>query len=391
MPVAVVAVFGVLGLAKDVGWLAFVASRKEPITIGGQSIRLPSLRDALVQIAFGLVQISLMTTILYLFMPPELNMTWPAFVAIYCLAFVAGQLSNVPAGLGVLEAALFLMLPQIPPGKLVGAVLAYRAVYEVIPLGVRAAVAVDLRDHESGGHHQKEAQNLRLVSVAHCLPLPASAIGMQAWKPPGTATYCSTCVAPTCDVKNPSSVSSFIIRTNGRLRSRGRDIFVRLLFLRSGCGIVHLLQERHALRRLQLQERLAVRALRLGIEILQAADEARLVLRRIHVLEDHVDERRHTDFARARRVGARQDRARRLSSTIAPSSLLRNSGCQPALGFGEQPLSTPSTAGAEIAPPINSATRCRTSRRFMQAVVAHTFIRFSSPTAWSTARTVNAM
>ena len=136
LPVAVVAVFGVLGLVKDVGWLAFVASRKEPITIGGQSIRLPSLRDALVQIGFGLVQISLMTTILYLFMPAELNMTWPAFVAIYCLAFVAGQLSNVPAGLGVLEAALFLMLPQIPPGKLVGAVLAYRAVYEVLPLGV---------------------------------------------------------------------------------------------------------------------------------------------------------------------------------------------------------------------------------------------------------------
>ena len=136
LPFAVVAVFGVLGLAKDVGWLAFVASRTQPITIGGQTIRLPSLRDALVQIGFGLVQISLMTTILYLFMPPELQMTWPAFVAIYCLAFVAGQLSNVPAGLGVLEAALFLMLPQVPPGKLVGSVLAYRAVYELVPLGV---------------------------------------------------------------------------------------------------------------------------------------------------------------------------------------------------------------------------------------------------------------
>jgi len=136
VPIAIVAVFGVLGLAKDVGWLAFVASCKEPLKIRGQSIRLPALRDALVQIAFGLVQISLMTTILYLFMPPELNMTWPAFVAIYCISFVAGQVSNVPAGLGVLEAALFLMLPQVPPGKLVSAVLAYRAVYELIPLGV---------------------------------------------------------------------------------------------------------------------------------------------------------------------------------------------------------------------------------------------------------------
>jgi uncharacterized membrane protein YbhN (UPF0104 family) len=136
LPVAIVAVFGVLGLAKDVGWLAFVASRKQPITIRGRPIRLPSLREALVQIGFGLVQISLMTTILYVFMPPELNMTWPAFVAIYCISFVAGQVSNVPAGLGVLEVALFLMLPHVPPGKLVGAVLAYRAVYELIPLGV---------------------------------------------------------------------------------------------------------------------------------------------------------------------------------------------------------------------------------------------------------------
>jgi glycosyltransferase 2 family protein len=142
LPVAVVAVFGVLGLAKDVGWLAFVAWRKQPITIRGQSIRLPALRDALVQIGFGLVQISLMTTILYLFMPPELNLTWPAFVAIYCISFVAGQMSNVPAGLGVLEAALFLMLPHVPPGKLVAAVLAYRAVYELIPLGVGVLLLV---------------------------------------------------------------------------------------------------------------------------------------------------------------------------------------------------------------------------------------------------------
>ena len=72
---------------------------------------------------------------------------------------MAGQLSNVPAGLGVLEAALFLMLPQVPPGKLVGAVLAYRAVYEVLPLLRRVAVAVDLRDDESGGHRQKEGES----------------------------------------------------------------------------------------------------------------------------------------------------------------------------------------------------------------------------------------
>lgn len=138
-PVEVVIVLGILGLMKDVGWLAFVWRPREPILIRGQQLKLPDLRGALVQIAFGFAQISLMTAILYLFMPPELGMSWPAFIPIYCIAFVAGQLSNVPVGLGVLEAALLLMLPHVPPAKLVGAVVAYRAVYEILPLLVALA------------------------------------------------------------------------------------------------------------------------------------------------------------------------------------------------------------------------------------------------------------
>lgn len=130
---AVFALAGV-GLMKDIGWLIFVSKRREPIVVRGQPIRVPSLRDTLIQAAFGLAQLSLMTMILYLVMPPELGLGWPAFVAIYCIAFVAGQISNVPAGLGVFEAALLLLLPHIPPSKLLGAVLAYRAVFELPPL-----------------------------------------------------------------------------------------------------------------------------------------------------------------------------------------------------------------------------------------------------------------
>lgn len=129
-----VLLLGAIGLAKDIGWLTFVIRRKTPLVIRGQTLPVPTFRDTSLQLTIGLTQISLMTGILYLFMPDELNMSWPAFIAIYCIAFVAGQLSNVPAGLGVLEAALLLMLPQVPPAKLLGAVLAYRAVFEILPL-----------------------------------------------------------------------------------------------------------------------------------------------------------------------------------------------------------------------------------------------------------------
>lgn len=134
LSVTTVLVIATLGLMKDFGWLIFAKLRVEPIRIAGQQISIPSLEHTFLQIALGTAQILCNTGILYLLMPPELGMSWPAFIAIYCIAFVAGQISNVPAGLGVLEAALMLMLPHVPPAKLLGAVLAYRALFEVLPL-----------------------------------------------------------------------------------------------------------------------------------------------------------------------------------------------------------------------------------------------------------------
>ncbi|WP_129775884.1 lysylphosphatidylglycerol synthase transmembrane domain-containing protein [Peristeroidobacter soli] len=146
-----VLLLGALGLTKDLAWLTFVIRRKTPLIIGGQTLPVPTFRDTSLQLIIGLVQISLMTGILYLFMPEELNMSWPAFIAIYCIAFVAGQLSNVPAGLGVLEAALLLMLPQVPPAKLLGAVLAYRAVFEILPLLVALGLLLTFESTSASG------------------------------------------------------------------------------------------------------------------------------------------------------------------------------------------------------------------------------------------------
>lgn len=123
-----------VGLVKDLAWLGIAKWRKEPINLKQLQIRVPSLAHTLLQIALGIAQILCNTGILYLLMPPELDMSWPEFIPLYCIAFVAGQISNVPAGLGVLEAVLLMMLPQVPPAKLLGTVLAYRAIFEVLPL-----------------------------------------------------------------------------------------------------------------------------------------------------------------------------------------------------------------------------------------------------------------
>ena len=52
---------------------------------------------------------------------------------VYIAAVLAGALSGVPAGLGVFESVLFLAFPQLPAETLLGTLLAYRLVYELIP------------------------------------------------------------------------------------------------------------------------------------------------------------------------------------------------------------------------------------------------------------------
>jgi len=134
--------FGLVGLLKDAAWLWFVRRRKTPLRIAGQDIRIPSLHATLLQTLIGIGEILLAAATLYVFLPPAIGMSLPTFVAVYLIAVMVGQLSHVPAGLGVQEAALLLMMPQVPPAELLGAALLYRAVYDLLPLLVALVLLV---------------------------------------------------------------------------------------------------------------------------------------------------------------------------------------------------------------------------------------------------------
>ncbi len=133
-PVWLIGALGVVGLCKDVGYVLLTKLRRNPFRIGKLQIRLPTTALTFLQLAIGVAQILCIAGVLYVLMPPELGMGFAGFLIVYLIALAAGSLSNVPAGLGVVEALLLLMLPQVPPERLLAAVLAYRAVYEVIPV-----------------------------------------------------------------------------------------------------------------------------------------------------------------------------------------------------------------------------------------------------------------
>jgi uncharacterized membrane protein YbhN (UPF0104 family) len=131
---------GLLGLAKDAGYLLFVSLRRAPIRLGGWAVNVPTLRMTLLQIAVGMIDIVCVSSILYLLLPPSAGLGYLPFVAVYLASILVGVVSHVPAGLGVLESVLLLLLPDVPPDQLLAAVLMYRVIYEIIPLIVALAL-----------------------------------------------------------------------------------------------------------------------------------------------------------------------------------------------------------------------------------------------------------
>lgn len=133
-------VLGCVGLLKDAGYLLMIRLRKRPVRLGGWAVNLPTPRMTVLQIVVGLVDIVLVASVLYLLLPDSAGLSFLPFVAVYLASIVVGVVSHVPAGLGVLESMLLLLLPHVPPDELLAAVLLYRVVYEVIPLLVALAL-----------------------------------------------------------------------------------------------------------------------------------------------------------------------------------------------------------------------------------------------------------
>ena len=127
------------------GYVLLNHYRTEPVRLAALQFPLPGVRLTLLQILFGAAETMLVATVLFLCMPEELELYWLQFIGAYMLALLLAQMSHVPAGIGVLEASMLVLLPAIPPGKLIGAMLAYRFIFEFVPL-VLALVLLAARE-----------------------------------------------------------------------------------------------------------------------------------------------------------------------------------------------------------------------------------------------------
>lgn len=122
-----------------------MAALKTRVTIRGFRVELPSLRLAMAQVGASSLDWIVAAGVMYALLPAA-KPSFPAFFAVYVAGQAAGHASHVPGGVGVLESVVLLFLtPQIPAPEVLGALLAWRAVYYLLPLGM---AVVTLAIHE---------------------------------------------------------------------------------------------------------------------------------------------------------------------------------------------------------------------------------------------------
>ena len=90
------------------------------------------------QIGVSSVNWLLIAGVLFLLLQREIP--YPTVLATLLVAAIAGVLTHVPAGLGVLEAVFVTLLSSnMATSGLLAALLAYRGIYYLVPLAIAAA------------------------------------------------------------------------------------------------------------------------------------------------------------------------------------------------------------------------------------------------------------
>ncbi|HKN59225.1 MAG TPA: bifunctional lysylphosphatidylglycerol flippase/synthetase MprF, partial [Gemmatimonadaceae bacterium] len=135
LPITSLKPIGALCLVLVAAYLVLSATRYKTFRFFEWEFPVPSTRLAIAQLMVAVVDWTAAGAVLFVLLPPGYHLTFLPVLGVFLLAQFAGILSHVPGGLGVFEAIVVLLLrPYVPAASIVGSLLAYRAIYYLMPL-----------------------------------------------------------------------------------------------------------------------------------------------------------------------------------------------------------------------------------------------------------------
>ena len=114
--------------------IASLAQKK--LKLGKYQFAPPPIKLALTQYLIVALDLIVAAAVLFVLLPAAFQITFWHFFGMFLLAVVLAIVSTVPGGLGVFELTLIVLLDGTNSHELVGALLAFRIIYYLIPLAI---------------------------------------------------------------------------------------------------------------------------------------------------------------------------------------------------------------------------------------------------------------
>ena len=140
IPVLTQRLVGGLILAATLAGLVAMRRPGRALRLQRWSLPLPTAPQALAQIGIAAFDLAAASAALWVLLPDPGAVPFAALFLGYALAIVVALLSHVPGGLGVFEAVILATIPDVDRPGLFAALIAYRALYYLLPLLVAAAL-----------------------------------------------------------------------------------------------------------------------------------------------------------------------------------------------------------------------------------------------------------
>lgn len=113
-----------------------------PLKIWGFELVYPRMPVVTRQLVAAPMELIGAAGIIYFALPPDASVPFMVVLGAFLLSFSAGLLSQVPGGVGVMEAVFLAILPEVAPTAVVAALLVWRLFYLIIPLAISLPIVL---------------------------------------------------------------------------------------------------------------------------------------------------------------------------------------------------------------------------------------------------------
>ena len=113
-----------------------------PLKIWGFELVYPRMPIVSRQLVAAPMELIGAAGIIYFALPPDANVSFMVVAGAFLLSFSAGLLSQVPGGVGVMEAVFLALLPDVAPTAVFAALLIWRLFYLIVPLVISLPIVL---------------------------------------------------------------------------------------------------------------------------------------------------------------------------------------------------------------------------------------------------------